>query len=269
MKTTRPKKTLFVSCCALLAGAPLAVQAQAGGAVSSATSAAADLNGEVARPLPGENPVMPSRLPDVPVNPRAVAEEGKTIAEPEAAPLEPEVEARADANANAKVQAPKLRTDASGEIGVVVDPKAEAVQAGVIAGALTASLNREPMTKEIRAAEHAEASTVTGQIEGRLEASASGLDELETQGERLRGAERKAFKRALAQAHDEERALRKSLKNARKASAEEWTEARAELAKAYDAYAVAVAEAEVAAGRTAEVSNDAEVSNETEISNKK
>lgn len=91
---------------------------------------------------------------------------------------------------------------------------------------------------------------VAADIESRLKNADTALASVRNSSAQMSAAGRTQFKAAEDDVKDREKALRKSLRAARKASAAEWDAARTQLAADYEAYASAVARVDAATGVT-------------------
>jgi hypothetical protein len=85
-------------------------------------------------------------------------------------------------------------------------------------------------------------------LDTRVDASRRALDRLQDSADRLGADARRRFDAAIADSRAAENALRRNLRGAGAATVDTWDYTRDEIAKDYDAYAAAVARAEIAAG---------------------
>jgi hypothetical protein len=122
--------------------------------------------------------------------------------------------------------------------------------------AIDAVLNPGPMAKEIRAAAVDDREKVSADIDARVSATGKALDELKSHARSLSTEKQAEFKAAMKDTAAREKALRKSLKTARKASAETWASANADLAANYEAYANSAEHAELLAASANSASAD-------------
>jgi hypothetical protein len=113
--------------------------------------------------------------------------------------------------------------------------------------AITAVLNAGPTVKEMSAATVDDRDKLSADIDSRVSATAKALTGLKAQTKSLNAEQRAEFKTAMKETDAREKALRKSLKTARKASVETWADTRADVASNYDAYVQAAQHAEAIA----------------------
>jgi hypothetical protein len=113
--------------------------------------------------------------------------------------------------------------------------------------AITAVLNAGPTVKEINSATVDDRDKLSADIDARMNGTAKALAELKANTKSLNAEQRAEFKTAIKETDAREKALRKSLKTARKASVETWGDSRADVAANYDAYAQAAQHAEAVA----------------------
>ncbi len=118
--------------------------------------------------------------------------------------------------------------------------------ATLAASGASASLNTAETVHTIQAGAMAQREQLLDELHARVEASAKAMGSVRKSGAKLDGDAKAEFKAADADVKAKEKALKKSMKAAEKASADAWTDSRAKLAADYDAYASAVAKAEVA-----------------------
>ena len=85
-------------------------------------------------------------------------------------------------------------------------------------------------------------------LDTRVDASRRALDRLQDSADRLGADARRRFDAAVADSRAAENALRRNLRGAGAATVDTWDYTRDKIAKDYDAYAAAVARAEIAAG---------------------
>ena len=116
------------------------------------------------------------------------------------------------------------------------------------AGAIGLSLKTAETTARIRQAEMEMRATTLTAVDSKVDATESSVERLQRTARHLEGGVRDRAKTAFDEVRAKEKAVRSSLKEARRAGAEEWSEAREHLAANYEAYAQAVASAEASIG---------------------
>lgn len=164
------------------------------------------------------------------------------------------VAASVNAGANAGTRAsPGLNAQASTHASA--QGKAHGLAVAAVASDNTrATLRMDETVKTIHAAAFAEREKMTAEVQARLDATANLVAELRLRAEAGGDKSRAAFAKALGELRRSEKQVRADLKAATKAAGEStWGSVQSELAKSYGAYAQAVADAEVAAQGTAEV----------------
>jgi hypothetical protein len=110
-----------------------------------------------------------------------------------------------------------------------------------------AALRAGPSVQDIRAASSDSRLQMTSTIDDRVAASAKAMAAMQVQSKSLPRDAQTEFKAAARDVAIREKDLKASMKIARRASTETWSESRASLAAKYDAYAQAVAHAEAIA----------------------
>lgn len=114
--------------------------------------------------------------------------------------------------------------------------------------AVASTLETATFAPTIRVATHASRDQIVTDIESRVKASESAMSSMRSSASQMSADGRQAFDTAATDVKDKAKALRKSINAAKKASASEWENARAQLAADYDAYAAALARVDATAG---------------------
>jgi hypothetical protein len=110
-----------------------------------------------------------------------------------------------------------------------------------------AALRAGPSVQDIRAASSGSRLQMTSTMDDRVAASAKAMAAMQVQSKSLPRDAQAEFKAAARDVAIREKDLKATMKIARRASVETWSESRASLAAKYDAYAQAVAHAEAIA----------------------
>jgi hypothetical protein len=118
---------------------------------------------------------------------------------------------------------------------------------GGAAGSPPSSMNSVNEVSEINRTTHADREATLTRIDSTVQANQRSIAELRTAGRKLKDESRKQFDTAYDDVRTGERNLRKSLSDARKASPDEYGDARAVLAFDYQTYSDALVRAEAAA----------------------
>ena len=118
----------------------------------------------------------------------------------------------------------------------------------------SASLRTDETVRAIEDAGFTTREKVTAEMKTRIEESEKVMADLRARADAAGDKAHAAFAKALAEVRKQERKLRADLRAAKGTSEATWGSVQSELAKSYGAYAHAVAEAEVAAQGSAEVS---------------
>ncbi len=105
-------------------------------------------------------------------------------------------------------------------------------------------------SEEIRTAAHANRDVVLERVDSQIEVGGQITADLNRQARHLDGEAKADFKAAMKEVKTAEKAVRRSLRTARKAKGEAQADAQAQLATDYAAYTEAVARAEAAAAPT-------------------
>ena len=121
---------------------------------------------------------------------------------------------------------------------------------GRVTTSLSASLEASRLASAIRAAGVGERDQLVADVENHLSATEIPLRAIRGSTREMSGTGRSQFDALSAQAKDQERALRKSIVNARGASEAQWQSARDRLAADYETYASALAAIDVGASVT-------------------
>ncbi len=135
----------------------------------------------------------------------------------------------------------------SGAFGVG-DPAAQLMTPSPVAA--TDLVNATAYSPTIRSAPISSRDTVINDIEVRLKTSEHTMEWSRNYAVQMNADERRVFGMADDAVKDAERALKRSLRVARKANESEWDEAREKLAASYEAYGAALARADAATGVT-------------------
>ena len=122
------------------------------------------------------------------------------------------------------------------------------VAAMPVVGVVGLALNTAEVTGQIRQTDEDARVTMLSMIESRIEATGRSVDRWQRAVRRLEGDIRSRAEEAIGEVKAREKALRSSLREARRASVQEWSEARERVASDYEAYAQAVACAEAGIG---------------------
>jgi hypothetical protein len=141
--------------------------------------------------------------------------------------------------ANARANGQVLSGQQGGMSGLATGGELSAEAASVLSPA--------DAMRDIRSASQSSRDGLYSRINSRLENSGRITSSLESRGRDLKGDAKTEFKAAADDLRDREKALRRSLNEVRKASNDNWSEAQAQLASDYEAYAAAVARAQAAA----------------------
>lgn len=131
-----------------------------------------------------------------------------------------------------------LQPTAPAGVAVATATTPEPVLAPTGRVAVATTLDAATFGPSIRAATHANKNQIIADIESRLNATDAAIGNARSA---LSSSGRQAFATAEDTVKQKAKALRKSLDNARKASAAEWENARMQLAADFDAYAAAIA----------------------------
>jgi hypothetical protein len=134
--------------------------------------------------------------------------------------------AAANATANGQLNALATGAEASGVINV---------------------LNPGDIAREIRSTSDTSRDVLYAKVNAKLDTGERVLSDINRQARELRGDARTQYKAAADNVRDAEKALKRSLNDARKATNDNWSEVQARLASDYEAYASAVARAHAAA----------------------
>lgn len=180
-------------------------------------------------------------LPPPPPPPAASASAASSAATNAATSAQ--IQANRGVQANAGVNA-SAATQSSGQAHTNNGLAVGAAQNANTNAGLSASLDTATMTSELRssAMEHREQVLTT--IDARVKSTQQSVDRLNRSANRLEARARDEYKAAVKELHVKEKALEKSLKDARKATADTWSDARAKLAADYEAYTQAVVHVE-------------------------
>lgn len=122
-----------------------------------------------------------------------------------------------------------------------------ALATGAEASGVVTVLNPGEMAREIRGTSETSRDMLTAKVNAKIETGDRVLSDINRQARELRGDARTQFKAAADNVRDTEKALKRTLNDARKATNETWSEVQARLAADYEAYAAAVARAHAAA----------------------
>jgi len=123
--------------------------------------------------------------------------------------------------------------------------------------ALEAVANAGPTAAKIRSTTVDDREKLATDIDTQIKATDKALGNVKAQTKAMNAEQRTEFRAATKDMETREKALRKSLKNARKASAETWAAADAEVATNYDAYVQAAQRAQALASATSTESTSA------------
>jgi hypothetical protein len=226
---------LFVSTFTVIAfGAP-------GGVLSGAANAGSTIN----------VPARPALPPAAAVNGSAnAAASSNAVARPAAA---------STVQAGSAVPTPVIR---GLNANATTHASAEGQANGPAVAEVASNKDQDPATvsmaetvKSIREADFSQRESVTADVQARLDASTRLVGELQAKAETTGERVRRAFGTALTDVRKQEKQLRASLKAGAKATnGSAWGEAQSALARDYEAYAHAVAQAEAAAQGTDDTS---------------
>ena len=128
---------------------------------------------------------------------------------------------------------------------------------GVSGGA--GSLNSAATVREIQGATESTGGNVLSQVDSSIHTSSSAMADLRRSGRQLKGEARTQFDAAYDDVRNQEKAVKRSLNEARKAKDSTWAQAQAQLASDYQAYSQAVSRAEVAAQGSAAASGSGSI----------
>lgn len=176
----------------------------------------------------------------------------------------PGVNAGSSASTNVEVPAQKVDDISkpgeadlgSGAGGVYVPPPHGEVRArvngpgakGAAAGSIAATLDAGPTVRVIESRSIAAREELATEIDQRIDASSHAVASLKRQARSLDDEAQTEFDAAMKDVALREKQLKRSAKHVRKATSENWEEARSAVAADYSAYAQAVMRAEAAAG---------------------
>ncbi len=221
--------------------------------------------------------VLPSPAPTAPVMPPSPVVPPQPVRPP------PTISAGAAAGASSgaagTVNSPVMRPDAGAAVdsqgragvGATVAPgRVDANAAGrsstdtranglpgqtMVTGESSASLRTDETVRAIQSTSYATRDQVTANVQSRIDATNNLVAELRLRAEVSGDRSKAAFAKALAAVRQREQAVRASLRATARVTGEStWGAAQSQLAQDYGAYAKAVAEAEVAARATTDVS---------------
>lgn len=205
---------------------------------------------------PGSNPVYPNVPDSSGVN--AGAARSGTLGLPPSS-TSPAIESSISGSAetrSSETNSNGVNVGASGSVGATSPAPINLLPSGSQLSSQAANMLQPGDTvREIREAQQSGRDTLYSQINSRLENSGRIISELENRGQQLSGDAKSEFKAASSALRDSEKALKRSLSDMRKASSDNWSEAQAQLASDYEAYAAAVARAQAAASSGASTSD--------------
>ncbi len=121
--------------------------------------------------------------------------------------------------------------------------------------AITAVLNAGPSVQQVQTVDAEGRAQVIGDMQHQLDASDDAIAAAKVRAKSLHGEQKAEFTAAVKEAHSREKALRKSMKAANKASADAWADSRAKLASDYEAYGHAMAHVDETASAAATAPN--------------
>jgi hypothetical protein len=224
--------------------------------IASLTALASVASAQPANAAAAARAAVPPVLPPPTVSAGAAASTAASAAAAARAPVLPPTAsttaAAASVNAGAKAS-PGLNSQASMHASAQGQANGLAV-ATVATDNTRATLRMDETVKTIHTAAFAEREKMTAEVQARLDASATLVAEMRARAEAGGEKSRAAFAKALVEMRKAEKQVRADLKAATKAAGEStWGSVQSELAKSYGDYAKTVAEAEVAAQGTTEV----------------
>lgn len=121
--------------------------------------------------------------------------------------------------------------------------------------AITAVLNAGPSVQQVQTADVQTRGEVIAQMEHELDASDNAIAAAKVRAKTLDADGKAQFDTAVNDAHARAKALKKSMKTAKKADADAWADSRAKLAADYDAYTKAMARVDDTASAAATAPN--------------
>jgi hypothetical protein len=234
MKTNKKTRTvLLVTFASILA--PLAT-AQVAGAANAASSTVRS-------------------APPTPPSPPSVSAGARSDAAMNAA-SRPTGATHADGASSAAVRTDRSGVNSSADIHASATGQERGLAvANTVSGGAAASLNVPDVVHQIHDTSFAGREAVTKDVDAKIDATSHTLSDLRHSARELKGDARDRFNAAYDDVRAKEKALKSSLKEARKATEANWAEAQAKLASDYDAYAQAVASAEATTSATATMEN--------------
>ena len=119
---------------------------------------------------------------------------------------------------------------------------------GAAAGEVGVALNTADTTTQIRQSGRETRDKLASSIDASIDIAQATGERLERSAKRLEAGAKARYQAAVDEVRVREKALKASLHDARKATAEEWTQAREKLAADYEAFTRAIANAEASVG---------------------
>ena len=250
MKTKITTHLLVVSAMTALASVAAGQAVRAGAVAQGVLPPPAATPAVPATPAPAV-PAVPAVPPTPTVSAGVAAGATSGVAGSVNTPVaRPDLGASADATsrAGANVSVSPGRADVRTDNRSSANPRLTGIDHAVaVTGETSASLRATDTLQQIQATGHATRDQVTSTVQERIAATNGTLGELRARAEAAGEKSKAAFARALTEVRQREQAVRANLREAAKASGENWGKIQSELAQSYGAYAEAVAQAEVAA----------------------
>jgi hypothetical protein len=251
MKPTKQNSRIVLVATLAALAAP-AAWSQVGGAVNSTVNAGAGAAQRVVTPptpLPAVNP--PPAPPAAAVNSGVQAgASAQSAANAASRPAAGAVSGATGVQAATNVHGERpLRSGA--EVGAGADVSAAARTNSVATQAQTSlhgSLNTAETAQQLRATAMEHRDSVLNAVESRIDAGADASARLQRSAKRIEGSARTEYDASVKELRAREKALQSSLRAARKAGADNWEQARTQLAADYEAYSQAMTQLETSAG---------------------
>lgn len=106
----------------------------------------------------------------------------------------------------------------------------------------------DPLHSSLQSGDHASRSQLINDVEQRIDSQRDSVKALKSQGKQLQGQAKSDFKAALDEVENREKDLKRSVREVRNASQENWDSARSQLASNYQAYMAALSRAQLQVG---------------------
>jgi hypothetical protein len=166
----------------------------------------------------------------------------------EATARNPHAAANADLGNSTSVQTPSGATSADSTVNGNASMRARGASSSApVAGGISTALASGAASQNIHSVTHSNRDQVLTELDSRLDASEQAVGELRRNSRNLSSDARRQFDAAYDDVRAKEQALKASIRNARQATSDSWTQAQSQLSSDYDAYVQALAHAETAA----------------------